>query len=359
MGKGKRNKSERKENGKDEILHIRENHEILDVNKFWDIHQIMREDFYLLVNLKYSLENILIIENGNLPKGYKLIYDMDDIIEKRLQFIEEINKLIDEYDKLDNIDEFINRDETYNNSVTDEIAITKESSSYRNVVNIHREKSNLEQFYGIMIECIILSEKMENLCKEILYYILTLNSRNNEILSVKEENLMSEFTYRKRSEHFKFGLDTNIEQDKIINYELTCEDKYISDKISRKYNLQISSSGILIKKVDHRYINYILKERIIDEYTETGNIFSKYIDIKKTNQIKLLNRILLYIAVITFAFQLLNLPSDYSNFYNKLKNYMTISEINLLVILIFVGMIVILVISELTIFKDNKKYKEK
>lgn len=281
MGKGKRNKSEKKDNSKDEIFYIRENHEVLDANNFWDIHQVMREDFYLLSNLKYSLENTLIIEKGNISKKHTLVYDFDDIIEKRLQFIDEIDKLIEEYNKLDDCSDLINIEKTCNNSLSDEIAITHEYDSYKNVVNMPREKSNLDQVYSIMIDCITLSEKIEKLCTDVLYYILNLNNRNNEILSLKEENLMSEFTFRKRSEYFYFGLDTNIEQDKTINYEFICEDKYISNKISRKYDLKTSTSGILIKKVDHRYINSTLKDRIINEYTETGNILSKYIDIKK------------------------------------------------------------------------------
>lgn len=359
MGKGKRNKSERKGNQKDEILYVRENHEILDASNFWDIHQIMREDLYLLSNLRYSLEQILIIDKNNINKNHKLIYDIDNIVEKRDKFINDIDILIKEYEKLDNCDELINIEKIYNDSIEEEIAITDESATYKNVVNINREKSNLEQVYSVMLDCIILSEKIEKKCTDLLYYILKFNSRNNEILSIKEDNLMSEFTFRKKSEHFKFGLDTNIEQDKIINYEFNCEDTYTSTNIVKKYNLKTTTKGILIKKVDHRYINSILKDRIINEHEETGKIFSKYIDIRKTNQIKLLNRILFYIAVITFAFQLFNLPSYYSIFYNHLKNYRTSGEIKFLAMLIFIGAIVVLWIAELTIFKDKKKPKQK
>lgn len=347
LGKGKRKKLRKRENYEEKIFCIHENHEILDVSKFWDIHQIMREDFYLLSGLKYALKNIFIIEKSNNSKNNKLVYDIDNIKERGLGFIEKVDLLSKEFSILDNCEMLLNKENINDNYTT-------ESIKEENVQEVEKT-DNLEELYCIMIECIKLSEKIEGLCKEILDYILKVTSRNNEILSEKEDDLKSEFIYRKMSEHFKFGLDTNLEQDKIINYEFICKSKEISKKISNKYNLNISSSGILIKKNDSRYINNIFKERIINEYTEIGNILSKCTEIKKTKQIKLLNRILFYIAIITFAFQLLSFPSNYMNFCNSLGNFITKLQINYLLLLIFILTIIILVISELTIFKENKK----
>ena len=103
MGKGKRNKQNKQI--QEEVLHIRENHEILSETDFWKIHQIMREDFYLIDNLKESLSNSFFVLKK--PKeNIKLCYELDVDIQKTVtKFLKDIEEITIEFNTLDSVEQ--------------------------------------------------------------------------------------------------------------------------------------------------------------------------------------------------------------------------------------------------------------
>lgn len=359
LGKGKRNKDKRNSQNKketEEILYIRENHEIIDINDFWKIHQIMRSDFYLLDNLRLVLENQL-LSLKNPSKDMKLTYNVEDIDEKVSKFHEEILELKTEYSELDNAEELINKGLGENNEVciNEEVAISKEQNL--NVLNFDKAYNPIHLF-ETYISCIKLSERIESKSNDILQFLYMLNTMNNEILSKDKADSQCDFSFRKRAEIFKYGFDVSTDKDKIINYEIKCEDNNTVNILSNKYDLQKTKDGLLLEKRDLRYINSVIQNRVIVEFEEFGNVFKRSIDLERNRQAKILNRILFYIAVIAVGSQLLNLPEDYSSFYEKLRPYLEPTQIKWLAIGILILILVLIVVTEKTIFKETMKVKK-
>lgn len=358
LGKGKRNKEKKSSQNKketEEIFFIRENHEIIDINDFWEIHQIMRSDFYLLDNLKLVLEN-QILSLKNPSKDMELTYKLEEIDEKVSEFYKEILKLKTEYIELDNAEELINKNlgEKNDLGVDPEVAISKEQNL--NVLNFERVYNPIP-FFETYISCIKLSEKIESKSNDILQFLYMLNTMNNEILSKDKDDSLRDFSFRKRAEIFKYGFDVSTDRDKIINYEIKCDDNNTVNILANKYDLKKTKIGLLIEKRDLRYINSIIQNRVIVEFEEFANIFKRNIELERNRQAKILNRILFYIAVIAVGSQLLNLPEDYSSFYEKLRPYLGPIQIKGLAIGILILIFIIIFVAEKLIFKETMKNK--
>lgn len=356
--KSKEKKKKCTTNEEDEIFHIRENHEILDLKDFWDIHQIMRSDYYLLDSLKENLQNLIVIYPNKKFKNHKFIYTERDIPKENNEFLSKINSLADEYKKLDNTDLFkkINASAKDNYSegkedVPDEVALSSEAT---NVMNFKRELSNLEILTSTIVECIILSSKIEKLSNEILDFLYKVHSRNNEILSIARTELHMDFVNRKRTTIFEYGLENHSDLDKSINYEIKCECEKTLKYIGIKYkDIEITKDSFIIQKSDYRYVNNLLKKRLLQEYKETGSISQKDLELNKLKQMKVLNRILLYIAVISCALQVLSIPKNYSDFYTTLIKFISSTQITWILIATVAIVLIIVLISELYIFKNK------
>ncbi len=342
----------------DEIFHIRENHEIIDLKNFWDIHQIMRSDYYLLDSLKENLETLIVIYPNKKFKNHNFIYAERNIPEENNEFLSKINSLATEYKKLDSTDFFNKLNATTNDDYSDvnedvinEIVLTSEA---QNVINLKRELSNLEIFSSTIVECIILSEKIEKLSSEILDFLYKVHSRNNEILSIVKTELHMDFVSRKRTIIFEYGLENHLDLDKIINYEIKCDCEKTLKYIGIKYkDAEITKNSFVIKKSDYRYTNNLLKKRLLDEYKETGKISKNDLELNKLKQMKVLNRILLYIAVISCGLQVLSIPKNYSDFYTTLIKFISSTQITWILIATVAIVLIIALISELFIFKNK------
>lgn len=358
MGKGKRNKEIKKLKNKkeeEEILHIRENHKTITISDFWEIHQIMRSDFYLLDSLRLILENsIFALENSN--HEVKLVYEIKNIKAKAQNFHEEIIELTKEYSNLDQVEKL---NENLNNNqkteINQEVALSQESNL--NVLNFDN-KHNAIPYFETLISCIKLSEKIESKSNDILHFLYKINAMNNEILSIESNDLRTEFSLRKSAEIFKYGFEVSTDKDKIINYEIKCEDNNIINILSKKYDLDRTKESFILKKRDLRYINSIIQKRVIVEYEEFGNTFKRSIQLERNKQAKILNRILFYIAVIAVGSQLLNLPEDYSSFYEKLRPYLEPIYIKGLAIGIIVLIFIVIFLAEKIIFKEFEQYEK-
>ena len=353
MGKGKRNKQ-----SEEEVLHIRENHEILKDTDFWKIHQIMREDFYLINNLKEYLSNsILVLEpKENIQLTYELNLDIPQTIN---DFLKDIKEISIEFVKLDAVEEELNKlqkKSNANSEIHKEVAVGTDDVS--NVLNLNNH-TNVIPLFNNFVLCIKLSEKIELKTNEILQFLYRFHSMINEIASIRSVDLSQEFITRKRSEIFEYGLDSNVDNDKIINYEIMCTDINVITVLSKRYELEKTNKSVILKKRDLRYVNSNLKKRNIIEFRETGEIIKKSREIEKTRQMKILNRILFYFSSATVGFQLLNLPGNYSTFYEKLKPYISPTTIKGFGIFIFILYLLLIVIVEVNIFSqlsDNNKF---
>lgn len=356
--KAKEKKGKCTTNEEDEILHIRENHEIIDLKNFWDIHQIMRSDYYLLDSLKENLQTLIVIYPNKKFKNHKFIYAERNIPEENNEFLSKIHSLAAEYKKLDSKD-LLNKinattKDDYSNGkedVLDEVALTSEA---KNVINLKRELSNAEILTSTIVECIILSEKIEKLSNEILDFLYKVHSRNNEILSIVKTELHMDFVNRKRTTIFEYGLENHLDLDKIINYEIKCECEKTLKYIGIKYkDTEIIKDSFIIKKSDYRYINNLLKKRLLQEYKETGKISQNDLELNKLKQMKVLNRILLYIAVISCALQVLSIPKNYSDFYTTLIKFISSAQITWILIATVALVLITALVSELFIFKNK------
>lgn len=357
MGKGKRNREKKVcKNKKDmeDVLHVRENHEIINTSDFWKIHQIMRSNFYLLDSLKSTLENsIFSLEK---PKNVNLIYEIEDIKAKATKFHEEILILINEYNELDKVEELNeNLDEKKDVNFNQEVAVSEEPNL--NVLNFNNEYNPIP-YFETFISCIKLSEKIESKANDVLHFLYRINAMNNEILSKQDSDLGTDFSLRKSAEILKYGFEVSTDKDKIINYEIKCDDNNTINILSNKYDLERTKDSFILKKRDLRYINSIMQKRVVIEYEEFGNTFKKSIALEKNKQSKILNRILFYIAVIAVGSQLLNLPEDYSSFYEKLSPYLTSTYIKGLAMGIVILIFITIYIAEKIIFKDFTKEKK-
>lgn len=360
MAKKVNKQNKRKE--EEEVLYIRENHEVLRETDFWKIHQIMREDFYFINNLKESLSNSILVLKK--PKeSMKLTYDLDlDVNQEINRFLKDIEEISKEFEKLDdpeNIDK-LQKKSNIDSEIHKEVAVGLDQEL--KVLNLNNY-TNIIPFLDNFVLCIKLSEKIESKINEILQFLYKLNSMNNEIASIRNADLSIEFTTRKRAQIFEYGLDSSVENDKIINYEIMCIDKNAITVLSKKYELEKTNESVILQKKDLRYVNSNLKKRTFIEYRETGEIIKKSRELEKVKQMKILNRILFYFSSSSIGFQLLNLAGNYSTFYEKLRPYFSAITIKGLAMLIFLFCFILIIIVEVNIFsqlrEDRKNLKEK
>lgn len=358
----KKNINKQNKGKEEEVLHIRENHEILRATDFWKIHQIMREDFYFINNLKESLSNSTIVLKK--PKeSMKLTYDLNSDVNQEInRFLKDIEEISKEFEKLDDT-ENMNKSQKksdIDSGIHEEVSVGV--SPDLKVLNFNNY-ANTIPFFKNFVLCIKLSEKIESKTNEILQFLYKLNSMNNEIASIKNADLSLEFATRKRAQIFEYGLDSSVENNKTINYEIMCDDKNAITVLSKIYELEKTNESVILKKKDLRYVNSNLKKRTFIEYRETGEIIKKSRELEKVKQMKILNRILFYFSSSSIGFQLLNLPSNYSNFYEKLRPYFSPITIKGLAMLIFIFCFVLIVIVEVNIFsqlrEDRKNFKNK
>lgn len=339
---------------KEDILHIIENHEILRETDFWKIHQIMREDFYFINSLKKFLSSpILVLKK---PKeSMNLIYNLDfDVKQEIKRFLKDIEEVTKEFKELDDT-ESINISQKkldIDSEIHKEVAVGIDQE--RKILNLNNY-TDISPFFDHFVLCIKLSEKIEFKINEILEFLYNLNSMNNEIASSENADLNVEFITRKRAQFFEYGFDSSVENDKIINYELMFTDKNVITILAERYNLKKTNKSVIVKKIDLRYVNSNLKKKTFIEYKETGEIIKKSRELKKVKQMKILNRILFYFSSSSLGFQLLNLPANYSNFYEKLSPYCSSITIKILAMLIFLFCCILIIIVEVNIFSQLRK----
>ena len=70
-------------------------------------------------------------------------------------------------------------------------------------------------------------------------------------------------------------------------------------QLEDKYGDENFGNLIIVKKRDFRYLNDILIQNLINEEYETLKLLENELEIKRTNQLNLLNRLVLYIGFIS------------------------------------------------------------
>lgn len=274
-----------KKNKKEEFIPMLENHEIVDLlEDFWSIHQILKNNNYILEGLKKKLDIYNYLKNDK-----KTIYKIKNKSESIKNFKFEIDNLLKSYIELDN-DLNLYCDYSLKEKVS---------------TKLNKENNNeLEELFIRLKKYINLSENMEVLINEILYFLYFSKVEFNEILAKNNQKLFFDFSQRKLLDITKKILYKNVNHDKYINYQFVIKNeseelRTLFKQLEDKYGDENFGNLIIVKKRDFRYLNDILIQNLINEEYETLKLLENELEIKRTNQLNLLNRLVLYIGFIS------------------------------------------------------------
>lgn len=292
-----------------------ENSEDIDIIKdFWNIHQIMRENSYLLDGVKEKISSNVYcdseIENKMLfIKSNKEtpLYVVESKQEKINGFIEEIDKLQEIYNKYERelFDEIENNEVSMNGTVIDEVAIAMDESQEIpcNVANKNKELNTVENLYFKMKSYILLSEEIEEVAYKALTFLYECRVELNEQLSSSDNELILKFAFKREQRNLELLLDSNVDKDKIVNYIFTLNIDDEGTEIKKQFDALVSKYGengyIKIKKKDRRYVINKIREYLSNESCYTDEIISNSISRKQTIQIERLNKILLSLGILS------------------------------------------------------------
>lgn len=287
-----------------EVIH--ENHEKIDIIKdFWIIHQGLREDYYLVNSVKEIFDGFV-------------TFDSKDNCNQN-------NTTIDEYVKTINI-----LNEKYHN-IEEKLSNKPSKECYDEVaVDTVFDESNIEfsdgfeVLYNIIVESIKLSSEIQELIVNSLKFIRIKRREFNEnlIKAYKLDNFS--YVIMRDRDNIKQSLIRSVDEDKIINYEITCSNTskdIIKDfrKIVNKYgNLTLGNNKkIIIIKVDRTYIINRLIEQVQNHYDYTIQIVEAIGSARKENNISRLNKNLFIINIVAPIIGIISISPIIYNIYQK------------------------------------------
>lgn len=287
-----------------EVIH--ENHEKIDIIKdFWIIHQRLREDYYFVNSVKEIFDGFV-------------TFDFKDNCNQN-------NTTIDEYVKTINIlnEKYLNIEEKLSNKPSkecyDEVAV----DTVFDESNIEFSEG-FEVLYKAIVESIELSSEIQELIVNSLKFIRTKRREFNEnlIKAYKLDNIS--YVIMRDRDNIKQSLIRSVDEDKIINYEITCSNTSkdsIKDfrKIVNKYgNLTLGNNKkIIIKKVDRTYIIDRLIEQVQNHYDYTIQIVEAIGSVRKENNISRLNKNLFIINIVAPIIGIISILPIIYNIYQK------------------------------------------
>lgn len=277
---------------------IFENHEKVDLlNDFWNMHQILREDYYVLNGIKNIFNRFISIDSKEKCESNNKKMDI---------YVEEINSLINLYHNLEDI---INK----KYDLEDEAAIDtygKQPSSL----------NEIEYFYKLVEKCIKLSATFQEKNYDMLMFILNTRITLNLNYSEASDEAKEYYAFSSDKSNVCRNLDISKENDKIINYEIVYTDndkKMLKDfkSLLEKYGDPefVNNKKIFIGKRDRRYSIKKLIELIELEYNSTIKIHQINESKSKENNLTTLNKnifILNFIASIIGIISVLPILKD-------------------------------------------------
>ena len=349
----------------DKVYRVIENSQDVDIIKdFWNIHQMMRENSYLLDGIKEKISSNVYCDSEIENKMFFIksnketpIYVVENKQETISDFIEEIDKLQAIYNKYEEelFDGIEKNEVSMHDIVFGEVAIAVDEAQDIpcNVANKNRELNTVEKFYFKMKSYISLSEEMEELAYKALAFLYECRIELNEQLSSSDNELILKFAFKREQRTLELLLDSNVDRDKIVNYIFTLNIDDEGDEIKKQFDELISKYGkdrcIKIKKKDKRYVIDKIREYLSNESCYTDEIISNSISRKQTIQIERLNKILLSLAILSPIISLVGF----------MPTFLKIEEIHglktLIEVLIGFGIIVIALIVVLIKFVFRKR----
>ena len=256
-----------------EIIH--ENYEKIDIMKdFWKIHQILREDHYLLDSIKVVFDGTVTLDSHekcieNNTTMDKYICDID-VLNGR--YIKLDDKLLDDNKEMDEVA-----------SDLDDISV-----GFAN---------DFLDIYSSIKESIELSSDIQKLLYDMLIFIKHKREKLNQISSETCNDADTNYIFNKDKDNVNKLLHRSVEEDKIMNYELVYSNKDkegINEfrKLVNKYgNLNGGNDKkIMFRKTNGKYNIKRLIDEVVQEYQHTITIQNLISDKNKERNVNRLNK---------------------------------------------------------------------
>lgn len=342
-------------------MHISENKELIDLfEDFWDIHQIMRRDYYDIKSLGEFLNNNKFLNfkeknNNKFLNFYKdkkkeYIFVVENKNEKINDYLCQIDSLKAKYEEYDN--EVVNDHTIDEDEDEDEIAIDKEDSTPFATINKNKKLDIVENLFLKIKKYISLSEQIEDLVNQILDFLYDCIVEINEKMAniYNENNIV--FSSRRQQILLERVFDNTIDQDKIINYEININNNNqdLQKKLKRLIKKESARGYILLKKRDLRYIIEKKKRILISEYEHTIVLLNMCTSKQQSLKIDKLNQILMNITFIGVVGTVVSSLPVIFNFQDKYGCETSFLYLCLIVIII----VVLAIILNIKVFRQKE-----